>query len=347
MRQDGIAPLRMRTQRLWGRRFGTPREVVGWLGAMQAQEFALAKWSITQRTRNMSRAAVEQAFAAGIIVRTHVLRPTWHFALGEDLRWLLTATAPRVHALNAYYNRQHKLDAKLLTKSNSLIAKALEGGAHLTRGELAAVLKRGGIRAAGTRLAYIVMRAELDAVVCSGVMRGKQHTYALLAERIPNGKPLEREAALAELTRRYYTSRGPATVNDFARWSSLTTAQAREGIALVAHELESDVIDGTTYWFGPPLPRASASAKPRVDLVQGYDEIIMSYSESRDASLGPVDSRLLHAVLLDGRMIGKWKPVAGRNSVVLKTVLNRTLNRAEKKALATAVALTTAWMSGK
>jgi len=178
-------------------------------------------------------------------------------------------------------------------------------------------------------------------------MRGKQHTYALLAERIPNGKPLEREAALAELTRRYYTSRGPATVNDFARWSSLTTAQAREGIALVAHELESDVIDGTTYWFDPPLPRASASAKPRVDLVQGYDEIIMSYSESRDASLGPVDSRLLHAVLLDGRMIGKWKPVAGRNSVVLKTVLNRTLNRAEKKALATAVALTTAWMSGK
>jgi len=347
MKRDALAPLRMRIQRLWGPRFPTPRDVVRWLGAMQAQEFAVAKWSIAQRTQDMNRAEVEQAFATGVIVRTHVLRPTWHFALGEDLRWLLKATAPRVQALNAYYNRQHKLDAKLLAKSNSLIAKALEGGAHLTRGELAAVLKRGGIRAAGNRLAYIVMRAELDAVVCSGAMKGKQHTYALLDERIPDGKRLDGEAALAELTRRYFTSRGPATLNDFARWSSLTAAEAREGVALVANELESDVIDGTTYWFAPPLPRASASAKPRVDLVQGYDEIIMSYSESRDASFVPVDSRLLHAVLLDGRMIGKWKPVAGRNSVVLKTVLNRTLTRDERKALATAVALTTAWMSGK
>lgn len=347
MKRDALAPLRMRTQRLWGPRFETPREVVRWLGALQAQEFPLAKWSIGQRTRGATLADVDQAFAAGVIVRTHVLRPTWHFALGADIRWLLQVTAPRVHALNAYYNKQHKLDSKVLTKSNSLIAKALEGGAHLTRSELAAVLTHGGIRAAGNRLAYIVMRAELDAIVCSGAMRGKQHTYALLDERIPNGKPLDQEAALAELTRRYFTSRGPATLNDFARWSSLTTAQGRAGLTLVANELESDVIDGKTYWFGPPLPRASALTKPRVDLVQGYDEIIMSYSESRDASFVPVDSRLLHAVLLDGRMIGKWKPVAGRNPVVLKTALNRTLTREEKKALATAVGLTTAWMSGK
>src|SRR5207245_5757651 len=100
----------------------------------------------------------------------------------EDIRWLLKASAPRVNALNAYYNRQHKLDTKLFAKSNAIIAKALEGGAHLTRSELAVVLARGGIRAAGNRLAYIVMRAELDAIVCSGAMRGKQHTYALLDE---------------------------------------------------------------------------------------------------------------------------------------------------------------------
>ncbi len=215
----------MRTQRWWRTRSETPRDVVRWLGALQAQEFALAKWSIAQRTRGMNRGDVEQAFADGVILRTHVLRPTWHFALGEDLRWLLKATAPRVNTLNAYYNRQHKLDTKLFAKSNSIIAKALEGGAHLTRSELAAVLTRGGIRAAGNRLAYIVMRAELDAIVCSGAMRGKQHTYALLDERIPHGKTLDREEALAELARRYFTSRGPATLNDFARWSSLTAAQ--------------------------------------------------------------------------------------------------------------------------
>src|SRR5882762_9944043 len=215
MKLDALAPLRMRIQRLWRSRFDTPQEVVRWLGALQAQEFPVAKWSIAQRTRGATLADVDAAFAAGVIVRTHVLRPTWHFALGADIRWLLQVTAPRVHALNAYYNKQHKLDSKLLAKSNSLIAKALEGGAHLTRSELAAVLTRGGIRAAGNRLAYIVMRAELDAIVCSGAMRGKQHTYALLDERVPHGKTLNREEALAELARRYFTSRGPATLNDF------------------------------------------------------------------------------------------------------------------------------------
>ena len=338
MTRDGIAPLRMRTQRLWGPRFDTPREVVRWLTALQAQEFPMAKWSVAQRTRGASKADVEQAFADGVIVRTHVLRPTWHFALGEDIRWLLKATAPRVNALNAYYNWQHKLDTKLFAKSNSIIGKALEGGAHLTRSELAAVLRRGGIRATGNRLAYIVMRAELDAIVCSGAMRGKQHTYALLDERVPRGKTLNREEALAELARRYFTSRGPATLNDFARWSSVTAAEGRDALALVGKSLESEVIAGRTFWFGSaPPPRASTSRKPRVDLVQGYDEIIMSYSESRDASFTPVDSRLLHAVLLDGRMIGKWKPVARRNSVVLKTVLDRALTRVERHALGAAV----------
>ena len=336
MKRDAIAPLRMRSQRLWGTRFETPREVVRWLAAMQAQEFALAKWSVAQRTRGATHTDVAEALATGVIVRTHVLRPTWHFALGEDIRWLLKVTAPRVHALNAYYNRQHELDTKLFAKSNSIIAKALEGGAHLTRSDLAAALTRGGIGAAGNRLAYIVMRAELDAIVCSGATRGKQHTYALLDERVPRGKTLNREEALAELARRYFTSRGPATLNDFTRWSSVTAAEGREALTLVGKSLESEVIAGRTFWFGP-APRASNSRKPIVDLVQGYDEIIMSYSESRDASFVPVDARLLNAVLLDGRMIGKWKPVAQRNSVVLKTVLNRALTRVETDALGAAI----------
>src|SRR2546425_1198736 len=186
-----LPPLRMRAQRLWGTRFDTPREVGRWLPALQAQEFSLAKWSIAQRTRGATKADVDRAFADGTIVRTHLLRPTWHFVLGEDIRWLLKVTAPRVNALNAYYNKQHELDKKVFTKSNTLIAKALEGGAHLTRRELASVLKHGGIRASDARLAYIVMRAELDGIVCSGAMRGKQHTYALLDDRTPLTKRSE------------------------------------------------------------------------------------------------------------------------------------------------------------
>jgi winged helix DNA-binding protein len=329
----------MRAQRLRGPRFDTPREVVRWLAALQAQEFALAKWSVAQRTRGATRSDVERAFDDGVILRTHLLRPTWHFVLGDDIRWLLEVTAPRVHALNAYYYRQHELDKKVVTKSNTLIAKALEGGTQLTRQELAAALKRGGIRASGERLAYIAMRAELDAVVCSGAMRGKQHTYALLDERAPQAKPRGAEASLAELTRRYFTSRGPATLKDFMTWSSLTAAKGREGLALVAGELESRAVDGVTYWLAPESPAARRSPKPVVDLVQGYDEIIMSYSESRDDSLraGVGTAPFYHAVLLDGRLIGHWRPTAKRNSTLLEIVLKRALEPAEAKALDAAV----------
>jgi winged helix DNA-binding protein len=347
LQSSRIPPLRMRAQRLWGTRWDTPRDVVRWLAALQAQEFAVAKWSIAQRTRRATKADVDQAFADGVILRTHVLRPTWHFVLGEDIRWILKATAPRVHALNAYYNRRFELDAKLLKKSSAAIAKALRGGGHLTRRELQAVLKSAGIRAKGTRLAYIVMRAELDAIVCSGAMRGKQHTYALLEERVPHAKTLARDAALAELTRRYFTSRGPATLNDYVRWSSLTAAEGREGLALVGDDVTSQVVDGKTYWFSPGSRAVRASSKPVVDLVQCYDEIIMSYSESRDTSFTPGDRTFMHAVLLDGRLVGHWRPTTRRNSVRIETVLKRALTRPEAKALAAAVALTAAWIRGK
>jgi hypothetical protein len=327
----------MRTQRLWGARFNTPRDVVRWLGALQAQEFALARWSVGQRTKGATVADFDRAFADGVILRTHLLRPTWHFVLGDDIRWLLKITAPRVHALNAYYYRRLGIDAKLLAKSHKTIAKALTGGVHLTRTELAGALKRAGIRAQGPRLAYIVMRAELDALVCSGPMKGKQHTYALLDERAPRARTLDRDAALAELTRRYFISRGPATLNDLLRWSSLTAAQGREGLALVGRELESEVVDGRTYWWARASRDAKHSTTPTVDLVQGYDEIVMSYSESRDDSFRVGGAAYYHAVLLDGRLIGHWKPTTKGNSVLIKMVLHRAFSRAETKALDVAV----------
>ena len=323
----------MRAQRLRGARFATPRDVVHWLGALQAQDFPQAKWSIVQRTRAGTKADVEQALAAGVIVRTHVLRPTWHFALGEDIRWILKATAPRVNALNAYYERQFKLDAKLLKKSNGVIAKALEDGTHLTRRELAAALKGAGIRAQGPRLAYIVMRAELDAIVCSGAMRGKQHTYALLDERVPHAKTLDRDAAIAELTARYFTSRGPATLSDFLTWSSLTAKEGREGVTAAARALDSDVLDGKTYWFGADAGSPRRSTKPVADLVQCYDEIIMSYSDSRDESFREGPGPFYHSVLMDGRLVGHWRPTTKGAAVRLDIALRRPLTRAETAAL--------------
>jgi hypothetical protein len=311
---------------------------------MQAQEFAFAKWSVAQRADRVSDASMDRAFAEGAILRTHVLRPTWHFVAPSDIRWLLDLTAPRVHQLNAHYYGRFGLDAPLFAKTNALLARTVEGGAHRTRKELAAELDRAGITASGPRLAYIIMRAELDAILCSGPPRGKQHTYAALEERAPNTKTLGREEALAELVRRYFVARGPATLKDFQWWSSLTAADAKMGLDAVKSQLENDVVDGRTYWFDTASPPQKRRAK-RVDLVQGYDETVMSYGESRDALYGGqssapvphVENALMHAVLLDGQLTGLWKPVRSKGAVVVEASLFGPREPADERALEAAV----------
>ena len=336
-----IAGQRMRAQRLWGDPFETPEDVVRWLVAMQAQEYPLAKWSVAQRAASVDDGGMNQAFADGAILRTHILRPTWHFVLPEDLRWLMALSGPRVNALNAYYYRQLELDDEVFAETNAVLAGALKSGVQLTRKELAEILDRAGISASGPRLGYIMIRAELDAVVCSGALRGKQHTYALFDERVPQTKGFDRDEALAELVRRYFTSRGPATLKDFLRWSSFTAADGRRGLEMVMSQLEHDAVDGRTYWFVSESNNSKRASKV-VDLVQVYDESVMGYSESRDILHGmesiPPDMPIgMHPVLLGGRMIGRWRPKRSKTSVVVETSLDRPLDRAETRALDGAV----------
>jgi hypothetical protein len=334
----------MHSQRLWGDPLESPEQVVRRLGALQAQEYAYAKWSVAQRAAGVDEAAMDRALSAGTILRTHILRPTWHFVLAEDIRWMLKVSAPRVNALNAYYYRQLSLDDELFATTNGVITNTIERSGHLTRKELAATLDLAGIAASGLRLAYIIMRAELDGIVCSGAPRGKQQTYALVDERAPDATIMDTDEALAELTRRYFTARGPATLKDFLRWSSLTAIEGRKGLDAIESELESELMDERTYWF--VTSSSSRKKEPNVvDLVQGYDECIMSYSESRDVLLEDVTyladtsevQPFLHAILLDGRLIGRWKRVLERGSVAIETSFNRPLNRDEKIGLDTAV----------
>lgn len=205
------------------------------------------------------------------------------------------------------------------------------------------MLDRADINANGLRLGYILMRAELDAVICSGAPSGKQQTYALLDERAPQAKTLDRDVALAELTRRYFISRGPATLKDYSRWSSLTAADGKSGLDMVKSQLEREVVDGRTYWFASASPGAEASSKV-IDLVQGYDECIMSYSESKDVLSAPMAPSIpgervmfTHAILLDGQLIGHWRPVSNKNAVVVETSFYRPLDRVEARALEAAV----------
>jgi hypothetical protein len=335
----------MHSQHLWGTPFETLEDTVRWLGALQSQEYAVAKWSVGQRTTGVSDAAMDRAVADGVVVRTHILRPTWHFVHREDLRWMLNLTAPRVHALNAPYYRKLRLDEDLVARGHAVFAEALRGGGRRTRKELAAVLDRQGISADGMQLGYLLMWAELDAVICSGGLKGKQQTYALFDERVPEAKPVDRDEALAELTRRYFTARGPATVRDYMWWSSLTAAHARGGIDMIKSQLEHQVVDGRTYWFADSSPTVN-NGDGRIDLVQGYDECVVSYSESKDVLLGPLVSRemlrdrpvFMHAVLLDGQLIGHWRQSPPGKRVVIESSLYRPLERAERQALDAAIA---------
>jgi hypothetical protein len=269
-----------------------------------------------------------------------VLRPTWHFVRPEDVRWVLELTSPRVHVGNAFMYRREELDGGLLARCTQVIVSALQGGHHLTRKELETRLERAGVANSGIRGAYILMHAELNGIVCSGPPTGKQHTYALLEERAPRARRLSGDEALAELTRRYFTSHGPATIKDFRWWSSLTMSDIKRGLDLVGSQLEKVTVEGVSYWDGE-RPAARESVLPRVHLLQGYDEYIVGYSESKyllDASgsaRAPMTKRLSFtgAVVLDTQVVGHWRRTIRKNEVEVEVALYRTPSAAQTQAL--------------
>src|SRR6266567_8254469 len=274
-----IAHQRLHNQRIAGAPFEKPVDVVTWLGAVQAQDFAGAKWALGLRLQGATDESIEQAFADGTILRTHVMRPTWHFVAPADIRWLLALTAPRVHAASAYHNRKLELDDAVFRSTNAVLTNALQGGKQLTRDELASALQQAGIVTEGEqRVTYIIMRAELDGIICSGARRGKQFTYALLAERAPHARMLARDEALAELTTRYFMSHGPATIQDFVWWSGLAAADAKAGLAMVTSHLQQETINGQMYWFSlSTLPVQDPSQTAY--LLPNYDEYTVGYTD--------------------------------------------------------------------
>ena len=336
-----ITRYRFYNQHIGRAKFEKPGDVVAWLGAMQGQEYAMAKWGVAQRMTEITDTQLDKAFADGDILRTHLLRPTWHFVTPADIRWVLALSAPRVHAVNAFMYRKLELDSALFKRSNAVLTKALQGGKQLTRVELASALQHAGIDTVGEfRMGYILMQAELDALICSGGRRGKQFTYALLEERVPPARKLERDEALVELLKRYFTSRGPATMKDFTVWSGLTMADTRRGRDMLKPKLEHEVIDGQTYWFvESALPAKAAST--RAHLLPIYDEYVMGYKD-RTAMLGALDSENFNAgsiafdnlIVIDGMLLGSWKRTLSKREVSIETNFNAPLTKVEQKAVA-------------
>ena len=275
------------------------------------------------------------------------MRPTWHFVTPADIRWMLELTGPRVNAFNAYKYRQLELDDALFKRSHAAIVKALQGGQQLTRAELREVLQRAGIATTGItpgsehRTSHILMRAELDGVICSGPRRGKQFTYMLLEERAPHAKTLARDEALAELTRRYFASHGPATMRDFAWWSGLTMADVKAGLAMTGSRLIHDVVDGQTYWFSSPMLTAREETIT-AHLLPVLDEYTVAYKD-RSAILdtrytkqiGSWNAILIdHAIAVNGQVVGTWRRTLKKDAVAVMFNPFTTLAVAEQRAVA-------------
>jgi hypothetical protein len=323
----------------------TAADVVRWLGGVQAQDYGAAKWAVAQRAGDLTSADVDDALADGSILRTHVLRPTWHFVVPADIRWMLRLTAPRVRALMAFGNRESGLDEATCASANRAMAAALQGGRQLTRVELGDVLRRAGIDfpdAIG--LGRLMVRAELDGVLCSGALRGRQHTYALLDDRVPRANEMEREVALAELAGRYFASHGPATVKDFAWWSGLSVSDATAGAKVATPGLQQSEIEGNRYWFAPLGPQRRRQKTARAHLLPNFDEYTVAYAD-RDPIREPgdvphLDSRgdsiFSNVVLIEGRVVGTWRRVAQKSAVHVTANLFRAATDDESGAIAAA-----------
>ena len=337
---DGpVSTRRLRNQRITCTSFRRPDQVVDWLGAVQAQEYEPATWALALRmTGDPICTEIRAAFDEGRILRTHVMRPTWHFVTPAAIRWLLELTGPHVQQTMTVYNRQLELDPRTMTKGVGVFERALRESQYLTRQELGERLRRAGIEASGPRLAHLAMHAELEGVICSGPRRGKQFTYALIGERAPKARRMDRDEALAELARRFLRSHGPATIRDLVWWSGLKTADARR--AIEACRAASEPVDGLTYWRVDAAAPGTAREAP-AQLLPVYDEYLVAYRDRVAVPHGPStiasgSGQLVtfqHAVVIDGHVAGTWRSSRRARDVVVEVTPLRPLKRAERRAL--------------
>ena len=333
-----IPHLRLHNQCITRTAHRGPADVVSWLGAVQAQEFGPAKWALGLRLpETTTEAALDRAFDAGRILRTHVMRPTWHFIAAPDIRWMLELTAPRVHQVLSHYCRKLGLDAAVRTRAAAAFERALDEG-PLTRSELGAQLEREGITAKGVPLAMLTIYAELEAVICSGPRRGKEFTYAQLAARAPRALRLPRDEALSKLTRRYFRSHGPATIRDFVWWSGLKAADAKRGLEI--NRAKTVIVDGTAYWKIGDDPRQDLG-EPAVELLPIYDEYLVSYRDRHAVPHGPTvvplrsggGVRFQHALIVAGQVAGTWRVTRSAEQVLLDIFPLRRLTRIDRTHL--------------
>lgn len=328
MQTSDIAKIRLQTQQLSPTSQNNIAELVGFMGAMQAQDYAMSKWAIGTRLPHTTDAEVEQALSNGEILRTHILRPTWHLVSAKDMYWMLELSAPQVKKILNSSDKKLGLDEKVYLKATRILEQRLRDHQHLTREALIKAFEEAKINTDDNRPAHLLMRAEFDGLICSGKVIAKKQTYALLEERVKKPKTsIPREEALAKLAARYFTSHGPATLHDFVWWSGLSLTDARKGLEQVKAMFSSAPLGSETYWFSSDYQTTASKNNP-LHLLPAYDEYIISY-KNRGATLTMEDQKKAFSnngifrpvILVDGEGVGLWKRSIKKDEVHIETAL--------------------------
>lgn len=313
MNTSDILNIRLYNQLLSIHNLKEPQEIVAYMGAMQSQSLDLAKWAIGVRLENKTVKDIDEALNSGKVIRTHILRPTWHFVSAEDIHWMYDLSNPRLKPIYQYYTKQLKIDEKLIYNSIPSLVKMLEGNKHLTKEEIADIFASQNIIFDIKFLSQIINYAEMEGLVVNGCVRGKQQTFTLLEEFVPRKETISKEEALERLARRFFTSHSPATLQDFAWWSGLSLTECKQALGFIKHDFVCETINGRDFWMKndikiPPTDKDSALLLPP------FDEFVVSYKDRsemiEDVHYGKVMTKnglFSPTIMLNGEIVGSWK----------------------------------------
>lgn len=334
MTPSAIGLQRLAHQQIAHTHLKTPAEVTAWLGAMQGQDYVGALWAVGLRLPHATNTQIEQAILDETIIRTWVMRGTLHLVAAEDARWMVELLAARVLSKMAARHRELEIDAAVTKQSNDLLAHTLRDRKQHTRKELFAVLEAAEISTKGQRGVHLLQCASYAGLICQGVQRRNDPTFMALHT---NGRKLTRDESVVELVRRYFTSHGPSTEQEFASWSGLTLTDTRAGLDAIKSDLVSEKIDGQTYWQPPTSPKNPSHS---VYLLPGFDEYILGYRD-RSAVLEPQYNDLIcpggngvfkPTIISDGQVVGTWKRAVKKGGLVIEAEPFTSLTAAETEA---------------
>ncbi|RJP72724.1 MAG: winged helix DNA-binding domain-containing protein [Ignavibacteriales bacterium] len=333
MDKINIPKLRLYSQQVSGSGIKSAKELVNYMGAMQAQDFAMAKWAIGLRVPDLTEQKVEEAFNKGEILRTHLLRPTWHIVSSDDIYWMLDLTAYRIkNSLRTRHN-ELELTAKVLSKSNLIIEKSLLENGQLSREELVERLNAAKISTDKNRASHIFLNAELEGIICSGEIKKGKPAYALLGERVPVKKSFSRDESLTMLAKKYFGSRSPATIQDFTWWSGLPTSDVKTAVENIKQDLSSELINNKSYLVNNNSGK-NVNEKETVFALAAFDEYIISYKDRSD--LLPSDNigkaimkngMFKATIVQNGQVVGIWNRTIKKENVIIKAEYFKKMNK--------------------